>query len=190
MKPTQHYLQHVADTITHNGPLSAYSTRSQERCIGKYKSLIKSKSSVGENAGNVLERLATRSYINTLPWEISDKVDLLTSREYGSNSYKELLSVDSVDGEAFLQLWEPFIRCSSDKLPKDIVEQKFLGALRKFYLRVSNVDVGIPSTIDELLVSGRAWAFNKVYRSLCYADRIREHRRGNTFVLFEATHRK
>jgi hypothetical protein len=56
----------MAYMIEQLGPMRAYSARSMERAIGKYKKLIKSKSNVAANAGNVMVRLATRAYINRL----------------------------------------------------------------------------------------------------------------------------
>lgn len=168
-----------------NGPLSAYSTRSLERSIGKYKKLIKSKSLVGENAGNVMERLATRSYINTLPWEINEKIELLTARPYKSASFETFTSADT---GTEIQMWEPFLDCCSNSLPCDVPGTKFIDALSNLYLRPSS-DFNKNQVIN-IRMSPRIWALNTVYNSDFYADSRKEHRRGDSFIMFDAVHQK
>lgn len=60
-----------------------------ERAIGKYNKLVKSKSSVGENAANVLLRLTTRSYICNFPWSLPEVVSLILPRSYNDASFEQ-----------------------------------------------------------------------------------------------------
>ncbi|KAI8878407.1 hypothetical protein K501DRAFT_228533, partial [Backusella circina FSU 941] len=56
--PTQHYTHHLKDIITTLGPLRAYSLRSQERVIGRFKRYVKGKTKLDVSAGSILEHLA------------------------------------------------------------------------------------------------------------------------------------
>lgn len=185
LKPTQHYLLHVVSIIRSNGPLKVYSASSMERAIGKYKKLVKSKSSVGENAANVLLRLTTRSYICNLPWSLPEVVSLLMPRPYNDASYEQ-------HPIELIQLWRPFVNCSLSNLPLDVPEQKFVHALSKFFARSRPADDEIFDflPVTSIYVASRAWAYNKVYSSKYYAEMIHEHRRGNHYIMFEATHKK
>ena len=183
LKPTQHYLLHVEYMIQQNGPLRASSARSMERAIGKYKKLVKSKSSVGENAGNVLIRLANRSYISNLPWSISEAVNLLAARPYDENAYEN-------HPKNPCQLWEPFFKYSMSSLPFGIDASKMCKALKNFHIRY--IPTGLASFLPPIVINAaaRAWGYNKVFLSRLYADHKNEHRRGNAFVMFYATHKK
>lgn len=184
LKPTQHYLLHIEYMIQQNGPLKAFSARSMERAIGRYKKLIKSKSNVGANAGNVLVRLANRSFVKNLPWSIVDATNLLLSQPYSDGSYRNHPSNTS-------QLWEPFYEYPLSALPFEIDSHKMIKALKLFYMRsISTINNQSSITPDTIFVAGRAWYSNKVYQSRLYADEINEYRRGNCFVMLHAMHRK
>ncbi|KAI8635782.1 hypothetical protein BD408DRAFT_438614 [Parasitella parasitica] len=136
MRRTQHYLLHVHESIQMNGCMPAYSCYSQERAIGRYKKLIKSKSNVGENATKVLERLAVRSYIaNLLDDSFFGTLDMLAPRSYCAKSFRDVFCPDK---EQMLQLWEPIYCSDFYHLPLEIGKSKFLSALRNFYLRAIN----------------------------------------------------
>ena len=183
LKPTHHYLLHIGYMIRGNGPLKVYGANSMERAIGKYKKLIKSKSSVGENAANVLLRLTTRSYICNLPWSLPDVVSLLAPRPYDDSTFEQ-------HPTDMVQLWKPFVYCPMSGLPFDIPEQKMMRALSSWFARTNPAGVEVPDLPNVIYVASRAWAYNKVYSSKYYAQMINEHRRGNNFIMFETTHKK
>ena len=82
LKPVQHYLMHIPYMIEKQGVLKAYSGRSMERTIGRYKKLIKSKVDAGANAGNVLERFTIYGYVNSLNINIMESLNLLEPKQY------------------------------------------------------------------------------------------------------------
>jgi hypothetical protein len=85
------------------------------------------------------------------------------------------------------QLWEPLKLHAIDDLP-----HRFVRCLHRFYERVLPVNspVSLTGHNDEVMVAGRAWAYNRVYSSELYSSLINEHRRDNNFIMFEATHIK
>jgi hypothetical protein len=78
-----------------NGSMPAYTCYSQERAIGRYKRLIKSKSKVGENSSTVMQRMMIHSYVHNLDWDISDKLYLLGPRPYSSSSFEDIVCPDT-----------------------------------------------------------------------------------------------
>lgn len=183
LKPTQHYLLHIEYIIKQNGPLRAFSARSMERAIGKYKKLLKSKSSVGENAGNVLIRLANRSYIANLPWSVAEASNLMSARPYSGTTFKN----HPLDSS---QLWEPFFEYSITRLPYGIGAREMAQALQRFCTRVVPNAPTFDFSTTSLCVAGRAWGFGKTHFSQLYADYTNERRRGNSFVMIYITHKK
>jgi hypothetical protein len=186
LKPVQHYISHIVYMVKQQGVLRAYSARSMERSIGKYKKLIKSKVNAGANAGNILERLTTRNHINSQSWSVHNELDLLTPRSYAEKSFKNNPSGEANDP----QLWEPFQNCLVISLPVGVDSRLFSKALLKYYRRTEPNGasiVGIAS-LDSLYIAGRAWAYNNVYTSTLYKDHISEHRRGNNYIMFTASY--
>jgi hypothetical protein len=172
--------------IKQQGVLRSYSARSMERSIGKYKKLIKSKVNAGANAGNILERLTIRNYMNSQSWGVDQELQLLTPRTYKDDSFKNNPSGESTDP----QLWEPFKDYSIASLPVDVCDRQFKKALLHYYRRTEvngGSIVGI-SSLNSLFVAGRAWAYNKVYTSALYKEHISERRRGNNYIMFTASH--
>jgi hypothetical protein len=186
LKPVQHYLSHIVYMIKQQGVLRAYSARSMERSIGKYKKLIKSKVNAGANAGNILERLTTRNHINSQSWSVQTELDLLTPRSYAENSYKNNPSGEAGDP----QLWEPFQDCLVTSLPAGVDCRFFLKALLKYYRRteVNGASIVGIDSFDSIYIAGRAWAYNNVYTSTLYKNYISERRRGNNYIMFTASY--
>ena len=185
MRPIQHYLRHMVFITEQQGVLKSYSARSMERTIGRYKSLINSVSMVGENAGNVLERIAVQNYLRSLPWDIAEIVDLMTPRPYRTDSFKE----DPSGNPNLPQLWEPFFDCDPSTLPLEVSSTGFMNALAKFYQRISpSSSVSPLNTGESLCLSSRAWAYNEVYHSELQKKQLDEYTRENTYIMFSATH--
>lgn len=80
--------------------------------------------------------------------------------------------------------------CPISNLPLGVSEQKMMRALLNFFARTRPVNAEISNLPASIYVASRAWAYNKVYSSKYYAEIIREHRRGNNYIMFEATHKK
>lgn len=182
-KPTQHYLNHIPFMIRKQGVLRSYSGRSMERTIGQYKKLIKSKVSVGANAGNILERVTLYNYIFSSNINVKEKINLLTPRKYDTSSFIPLDANDKTSA----QLWEaPLVSAYPSALPCDVTRLKFVVALRRFYERIN-----IPSTsmnYDGLTVAGRCWFEEKIYVSRLYREHIGERRRGNHYIMLKMLH--
>lgn len=188
LKPVQHYLSHIVYMVKQQGVLRAYSARSMERTIGKYKKLIKSKVDAGANAGNILERMTIHNHINSQAWNIQTELDLITPRLYGEDTYK---NNPSGKGDN-IQLWSPFFESSVDSLPFGVSFQHFSRALLKYYRRTEPNGTSITdlALLNSLSVAGRAWAYNKVYVSTLYKKHINEYRRGNNYVMITVSYIK
>lgn len=182
-----------------NGPMPAYTCYSQERSIGRYKRLIKSKSDVGANANAVMQRMMIHSYVHNLDWDISDRLYLLGPRPYSPSSFENIVCPDTSSAQ---QMRGPFEYYGFHELPLQVPEDKFLIALNHFYIRALNENIVQAKLLEccaangnKLIVSGRVCQQsdeNKdiVWKSILYAENINEHRRGNTIIMFYATNSK
>lgn len=187
LKPTQHYLTHIPYMIERQGVLRAYSGRSMERTIGRYKKQIKSKVAAGANAGNVLVRFALYTHINRLSIDRRKELDLLEPKPYTNDTF---ISLDS-DDPFSTQLWSPISNIPVSELPCEVTYTKFTDSLRKFLERVFSSRQQLHLPTDTLInVAGRSWFNNTLYSSTLYKNHIHENRRGNNFILFSATHIK
>jgi hypothetical protein len=174
--------------IKQQGVLRSYSARSMERSIGRYKKLIKSKVDAGANAGNILQRITTRSHINSQAWDVETELGLIKPRSYSENTFKNNPSGNADDP----QLWAPFFERSIDSLPFGISARDFSKALVKYYRRTEQNGANITGigSLDSLSIAGRAWAYNKVYTSSLYKSHINEFRRGNNYVMITVSYIK
>ena len=187
LKPVQHYLTHIPHMIEKQGVLKAYSGRSMERTIGRYKKLIKSKVDAGANAGNVMERFTIYGYVNSLNIDIREALNLLEPKQYSTNTF---LSLDPNDTTT-PQLWSPISRHSVTSLPSSVSAAKFHTALVKYHQNFANtVDISLSFNNTTFTIAGRAWYNNCTYTSTLYKDHINETRRGNNYVMFEAAYLK
>lgn len=188
LKPVQHYLTHIPYMIEKQGVLKAYSGRSMERTIGRYKKMIKSKVDAGANAGNVLERFTIYGYVNSLNVDIIKTLDLLEPKQYTTNSF---ISLDQHDKTA-PQLWSPLSQHPLSSLPLGVSKLQLMTAVIKLYKRIHSITDDISIGYDDAIinVAGRAWFNNYTYTSTLYKDHINERRRGNNYVMFAASHMK
>lgn len=158
-----------------------------ERTIGRYKKLIKSKVDAGANAGNVMERFAIYSHVNSLNIDIREALNLLEPKQYTENTF---LSLDPNDNTT-PQLWSPISQHPISSLPSSVSPAKFQTALVKYHQKFSTtVDLSPFFNNTTFTIAGRAWYNNYTYTSTLYKDHINETRRGNNFVMFEASHLK
>ena len=118
--------------IEKQGVLKAYSGRSMERTIGRYKKLINSRVNAGANAGNVLERFSVFGYVNSLNIDIKKSLNLLGPRHYTENSYLSLPSNPAVGP----QLWSPMSSVTLSTFSSFISSSPFSTALQKFIQRI------------------------------------------------------
>ncbi|KAI8969555.1 hypothetical protein BDB01DRAFT_732242 [Pilobolus umbonatus] len=169
-RPNNHYLAHIGMITRRNGCMRVYSARSMERTIGRYSRLIKSTVFSGKNAGNIVERLATRSIVN-FSMDINSLLDMLSS----SSQY----NLDH-------QLWSPFssANLASDTHIESVPIATIIKELKKYYSRSSSSSLH-SNTIN---ISARALLNSRVYSSCMYRRIRREYRRGNHHVLFYISH--
>lgn len=177
LKPVQHYLTHIAYMIEQQGSMRAYSARSMERTIGRYKKTIRAKTNAGANAANILQRFATFNFIDNLPWQAEEEVQLITARPYGDHSFLNNPSGDEEDP----QLWQPFQQAETNHLPFDVPQSKFLVALDNCYKRIFNRPTSVASST--ITIADRCWAYNKVYSSESYQQYI-SSKKEKQFVMF------
>lgn len=187
LKPVQHYLTHIPYMIEKQGVLRAYSGRSMERTIGRYKKMIKSKVSAGANAGNVLERFAVYGYVKSSNINLRKTLNLLEPKKRTVNDFVSI----NPDDETAPELWSPLFQCYLSGLPCGVSNRQFNDAIKKFCRRVFSVSYE-PVNTNNIVVNGagRAWFNDIVYTSTFYKEHIKERRRGNNFVMFAASHLK
>lgn len=173
--------------IEKQGVLRAYSGRSMERTIGRYKKLIKSKVSAGVNAGNILERFTIYGHVKSLNIDMRETLNLMGPKKYTTESF---ISLDPHDKTA-PQLWSPLCQYPPSSLPCGVSAIQITNALKKFYQRVYSVTYRPTSSNSNIFnVAGRAWFNDIVYTSTLYKEHINERRRGNNYVMFAASHLK
>ncbi|KAG2191063.1 hypothetical protein INT47_012048, partial [Mucor saturninus] len=185
LKPVQHYLIHVPMMIEKQGVLKAYSGRSMERTIGRYKKLIKSKVNAGANAGNVLERFAIYGHVNSLNINLRETLNLLEPKKRTTNDF---VSLDPSDDTA-PELWSPLFQCPVSTLPCGVSDRQFTSALQRYYRREYSGPHEFVNTRSGVVNgAGRAWFDDIVYTSSFFKDHINERRRGNNYVMFAVSH--
>jgi hypothetical protein len=97
--PIQHQLVHIGWTISKMGPIIAYKTCTQERCIGKFSSVITGKVSTNVQASNLIETVAIG---NRLKRKYNANDFLLVIRP---NSYSEDSYINHPNNLTSAQLW-------------------------------------------------------------------------------------
>lgn len=181
-KPNNHYLSHIGFITKKNGPMRVYSARSMERTIGKYSRLIKSTVFSGKNAGNIVERLATRSIVN-FSLDITRLLDIIQPNRTSLDDYLELpeSSMHNMDH----QLWSPFssANIASDTPIESVPAKVVKKELAKYYTRSASCSLN-NTHID---ISARALLESHVYGSIMYRRIRHENRRGNHYILFHIT---
>ena len=170
--------------------MPAYSARSLERTIGRYKRLINARTNVGVNAGNVVDRLALLRLVKSFAEEgadIDDEIQLLTPRKFSDNSY--IKKKDDIGGS---QLWAPITHCTVGEITIGD-KNKFLAALVNFYDRSFTKEQLRNIVFDESMnisLAGSAWAYNKVYRSQYSRNHTGAKARGSHYVMVYAEYLK
>jgi hypothetical protein len=186
--PNQHYIRHLKQVVETLGPLRAYSTRSLERTIGRYKNYITAKKNMGINVGKVLERLAIRDYLT-----LDDEQDVETDEDDNQKirNFKWAQWWDRGDDGA--QLWGPlFTNINYRQLQQDslvfamVPKRTLTSALRKFYQRrfPSRSPTNLVVSVDFLSVAARAWHDNNDLNSALYFSRLKLSSKSNEAVLF------
>lgn len=188
--PTQHYIYHLKDIITTLGPLRAYSSRSQERVIGRFKRYIKGKTKLGVSAGIILERLAFRDYYDNEFDDVMDDEDDDKDEGFKKSKWADFLDLSN---RRDAQLWAPidydveYTKYAEHcKTFEDVGLNTFKKALKKFYIRqYPNVRKdNVRPAVTVLNISGRAWTNKLELSSAVYSDRKKFRTKANEFVMF------
>lgn len=185
-KPVQHYICHIPYIIRQLGPLRAYSTRSMERSIGVFSRIIKSKRAGGQNASNLIERVAIQNYIDCTI-NIGNLINILKPRQYQDCSYMN--DPNDVGGA---QLWEKFTEITLD--PESLVEGVngtiLIRELKKFYSRIDPTSPTIDVENIIITLAARMWNESTVYSTEMYRKIKKETSRGNQYVMFSCLDRR
>ncbi|KAI7891040.1 uncharacterized protein EV154DRAFT_230946 [Mucor mucedo] len=166
--------------------MRSYSARSMERTIGKYSKLIKSKVHAGKNAGNMVERLSICGYIN-LALDTVSLLDTITATKTSLDDFIELplTAIHNLNH----QLWSPFTLFTQDMV-ESVPIDTFLRELKIYYSRSTTSPLSY-ITINNMnfKIAARALLYSHVISSKMYRRIRSEHRRGNHFVLFNASYK-
>jgi hypothetical protein len=185
-KPVSHYLSHITYIIRNLGPLNVYSTRSQERAIGRYTELITAKVRTNVQASNLIEKMAIRSFMSH-SIDVETTANILRPAPLSSSSYRD----NDDDPSSDTQLWEPFLEIDFNAAPMEAFEgvemNKIKKAMNSYYRRQFS-DRGVSVQGFEVVVAGRAWVNSLVIGSQRYRNLKHEFRRANHYVMFSSTH--
>lgn len=158
-----------------------------ERTIGKYSKLIKSKVLAGKNAGNLVERLAIRGYVN-LALNTNILLETITPNKTSLDDFLELPPTATQNYQH--QLWSPFSTnslTSSDSLIESVPINHIIQQLKIYYSRATSSPLStITIKNTTIKIAARALLYNHVLSSEMYRRIRSERRRGNHFVLFHA----
>lgn len=188
--PNNHYLTHIGYMTRRMGNLRAYSARSMERSIGRYAKLIKSKVYAGANANNVVERLNMIGQINR-EIDINKVLGLIQPVKTSLDDFLELDEASQYSNQH--QLWSPFSKqfsLTSNLMVEDIPVPLFLDKLKAFYKRSLALPEDVVISNMHVDIAARALLGSHVYSSQMNRRIRSESRRGNHYVLFNATIRK
>ena len=167
------------------GNLRVYSTRSMERTIGKYSKLIKSRVSSGKNAGNLVERLAIRGYLNCSV-DVNELLDPIIPQKTSLDDFLELPSISPYNYDH--QLWSPFE--TIPYLQEFTTIPTFTKELQTYYTRSDSQQVNLQYTMDTIKFAARALIGSHIYGSEMYRQKRSEYRRGNHYIRFHARYQK
>ncbi|KAI8635741.1 hypothetical protein BD408DRAFT_407680 [Parasitella parasitica] len=181
-----HYLSHISWIIRRQEPLVVYSTRSQERSIGRFSDLITGKVQTHKQASNLIETVAIRNFVK---------------RTFDTNSHLQGICPPPYSSASFLdhpnpsnQLWEPFENhdfqnAALDETFENVTIRKIKKALAKFYRRLFSDDALAAPGALVFVVALRAWVNTIEIPCERYRKKIEEFRRGNHQVMFRSYHR-
>ena len=106
------------------------------------------------------------------------------SLKYTEDTFQALNPLD----ESSPQLWgRPLCTFSLSALPCDIRPNEFTVALSNFYQRIDSSTASVNS--DDILVAGRCWFDEEVYKSSFYKSNNNGSERGRHHVMFEVPHK-
>ncbi|KAI7864954.1 uncharacterized protein EV154DRAFT_557293, partial [Mucor mucedo] len=140
----------------------------------------------GKNAGNMVERLSIRGYIN-LALDTVSLLDTITATKTSPDDFIEL-PLTAIHNQNH-QLWSPFTLFSQDMV-ESVPIDTFLRELKIYYSRSTTLPLS-HITINNMnfKIAARALLYSLVISSKMYRRIRSEHRRGNHFVLFNASYK-
>lgn len=120
------------------GPIVAYGTRIQERCIGKFSSVITGKVRTNVQASNLIETVAIGNRLKR-KFNANDFLQVIRPNSYSEDSY-----INHPNNLTSAQLWEPIeeINLSASNLSdhfQNVPISKIKRAINKFYCRLFSV---------------------------------------------------
>jgi len=187
-----HYLTHLSGTMTNPGPLNAFSSRSQERSIGRLKAALTSKMNNQAQPSNVFQRFATLSLLKHSS-DIEQQANLICPAGYTSDTWSQHPN-DNSDGY-YRQLWEPFrdgvvIESGSNEKIEGVKISVVHRALAAFYKRHLAPHDAQLNARTKIKLAGRAWLDDKIIvTSTYYINNFsKEHRRAANFLMFTSPH--
>lgn len=120
-----HFLLHLPLLIQYMGPMFAYAAFPIETTIGVFKSRVKGKSKIGQNASNVLVEIAAEN-----------RLERLFPAEDGKEK-KALTEDNSIDG---LEMWGPFSTIKLDEARHHLGINNAKALIQNFYARYYGKD--------------------------------------------------
>ncbi|KAK4509116.1 uncharacterized protein ATC70_007466 [Mucor velutinosus] len=192
-RPVMHQLTHVVWMIREMGPIVAYSSRSQERSIGKFGDLITGKSRRGKQSSNLIEIVAIRNQLKRI-FDSNEFLQGIRPQPYASTTY-----LNHPESLTSSQLWEPnqeetnldhhFGFDGTDRAELHGVPiARFKRALSKYYCRIFSLQrLNSPLSMT-IKVAHRALIGSTVIGSEIYREKMHEFRRSNHLVMFRSTH--
>jgi hypothetical protein len=185
----QHTICHLKQTIKTLGPLRAYSTRSLERTIGRYKKYITAKNNMNVNVGKALERLAIRDYfIAETAQDVEGDVLDMDNIKIRNAKWNHLWDRGGNGAQLWGPLYEDKQYCNWQKESHVFAllrQRKLESALRKFYKHrypfrsSSNIIV----SVESISIAARAWYNNNGLNSAFYFNRLMLSSKSNECVL-------
>ena len=120
------------------GPIVAYKTCAQERCIGKFSSVITGKVRTNVQASNLIETVAIGNRLKRT-FNANDFLQGIRPNSYSEDSY-----INHQNNLTRAQLWEPIeeINLSASNLSdhfQNVPISKIKRAINKFYCRLFSV---------------------------------------------------
>ncbi|OAD67741.1 hypothetical protein PHYBLDRAFT_174069 [Phycomyces blakesleeanus NRRL 1555(-)] len=176
-----HYLTHIGYITRKMRNLRVYNTRSMERTIGRYSKLIKSRVFSGEYAGNLVERLAIRGYLNCA-FNIEQQLNLIKPYRTSLDDYLKLpLPSPHEQNHRLWSLFEsiPYIKEFTNLLT-------FTKELQTYYTKSNSHQTDPQYTMNTIEIAACALIGSHVYGSEMYRRKRSEFRRGNHYIQFHA----
>ncbi|GAA5804238.1 hypothetical protein HPULCUR_009725 [Helicostylum pulchrum] len=123
-----HYLLHLPLLIRYLGPMFVYAAFSMEFMIGVFKSRVKGKTKIGQNASNVLVEIASENRLQRLFPVTNDK------------EKKALTEANSVEG---MEMWGPFGVIKIEDATRHLGINGAKSLIERFYIRYYGKDKAV-----------------------------------------------